>query len=135
MISNLSLNLAIEKPFLLGYNITMKKRFIMTILLIPMWEEAIKCLFFPYKLIKELLPGNQLDVWGEDLPVMRNRLRPQLDKFVDVFFDFDEPEQRWQKLCETDLATVSWYYDRLNVASIVLRQALKNKEAVEIPDS
>ena len=113
----------------------MKTQFIKTALLIPMWEVSIEDMFFPEKLAKELLPEKQLNAWGEDLPVMRDRLRLQVDEFVDGLFDFEEPEELWQKLRETDSRIVSLYYDRLDVASIVLKQVLKDKEAVEIPAS
>jgi hypothetical protein len=113
----------------------MKTRFIRTALLIPIWEGSIKSLLFPDVLVNELMPESQLYTWGDNLPVMRNDLRLQVDEFVDGLFDFEKEEELWQKLRETDPRIVSLYYDRLNVASIVLRQTLKDKEAVEIPES
>jgi hypothetical protein len=113
----------------------MKTRFTRTAFLIPMWEASIEATFFPDVLVQELKPQLQLDAWGEDLSVMRDRLRLLVDEFVDGLFSFDKPEELWQKLRETDPKIVSLYYDRLAAASFALKNVLSDKETVEIPAS
>lgn len=119
----------------MSYILAMKTRFIETKVLLPMWEAAIETAFFPQKLMAVLAPEKQLSAWGDELPVMRDLLRYQVDAFVDGLFDYDKPEELWQTLRETDPRIVALYYDRLNAATFAMRIALRGREAVEIPVS
>lgn len=96
---------------------------------------SIEAMFFPDTLFEELRPDRQIELWDDELPVMRESLRAKVDEFVDGLFDFDNPEELWSALRKTDSRIVALYFDRLNAATFALKESLKGKDLVQIPDS
>lgn len=101
--------------------------------LLTLWVMGITVMFFPDKLLEELRPIEILNAWGNDLPAMREKLRAEVDAFIERVLDFDEPSELWSALRELDPKIMALYCDRLTVATYALK-SLK-VEMVEIPES
>lgn len=96
---------------------------------------SIEATFFPDALFNELRPDKQIELWDDELPIMRECLRAEVDAFIERLFDFDKPEELWKALRKTDPRIVSLYFDRLNAATFALKLTLRDVQSVQIPDS
>ena len=73
---------------------------------------------FPDRLLADLRPAEIIDAWGESLPVMREKLRPDVDAFIERVLDFDKQEKMWSALRKIDpLKAMALYFDRLETAA------------------
>ena len=90
---------------------------------------------FPDSLLADLRPAEIIDAWGESLPVMREKLRPDVDAFIERVLDFDKQEQMWPALREIDPRIMALYYDRLCAATFFLKTLREEKDVTVIPAS
>jgi len=113
----------------------MKTRIVDTRYLLEIWKMSIETMFFPDVLFNELRPDKQIEVWGDKLSYMREQLRSEVDAFIERLFEYNECEELWKILRKTDPRIVSLYFDRLNVATLALKDSVQGQEFVMIPDS
>ncbi|MFA4916976.1 MAG: hypothetical protein WC560_09940 [Syntrophales bacterium] len=111
----------------------MKTQFINNKDLLTLWEVTISATLFPKVLIDELRPFDMLDDWGDNLPVMRQRLQLEVDAFIERVLTFNNTPELWSALRELDPSVMALYCDRLNAATYALQNL--NVEMVEIPAS
>jgi len=90
---------------------------------------------FPEELFDKLRPLDILNAWGDELPLIREELRAQVDAFIEQSLDCYTPAGHWLSLCKIDPRVMALYCDRLNAATFSLKLQVREKEAVEIPDS
>ena|GEM_PF-2024074 len=113
----------------------MKTRVVSTKYLLEIWEGAISMTLFPEEFFDKLRPLEILNSWGDELPTIRENLRPRVDSFIEQVLDCEDPEDHWRALQEIDSEIMALYYDRLNSATLRLRGFADEKDVVEISTS
>jgi len=113
----------------------MKTRIVGTEYLLEMWRMSVEGMFFPDSLFNELRPDKQIETWGNKLSDMREKLRSDVDSFIERLFEYDTLEELWKTLHETDPKIVALYFERLNAATFALNDSVDGKDVVSIPDS
>jgi len=112
-----------------------KTRIVSTEYLMELWNMAITELFFPEWLFDELKPIDALNSLGDSLPAMREKYRLSVDEFIESLLDGDDHEEFWESLRKVDPMIMALYCDRLNTATVAVKNMRSAKEEIVIPDS
>jgi len=113
-----------------------KEKKINPALLLETWKVGVNALLFPDDIGRELRPDVLLEKWSDIMPSIRERRRDEVDFFVAQVLDADTPEGLWTLLRKTDPELVALYVDRLEAATFVLIQLVKEGfEEVCVPAS